>query len=109
MASPDVDELSMATKSGLIRSFYSWMARTESEMPPSRSLPLNHPTSLKGVTRVAQQVKETLKNSPFEERAIYWAELFDRIQREGWKGENRLEDSVQESIWQELNDGHLAL
>ena len=99
----------MATKSGLIRSFYGWLAKTEAELPPTRVLPFARPTTFPAVESIARKTLVALRDSPFEERARYWANLFSSILSEGWKGEERVEDDVQASINQELTNGNMAV
>jgi len=109
----------MATKTGLVRSFYGWLVRKEQALREAENdtymylLPAQRPTSIPSVTRIALHAVRVLKGTTFEERAIYWAELFERIRAEGWRGERREIDTCQDAIRQELEEAtrgrHLAV
>jgi len=108
----------MATQIGLIRSFYGWLTRKERALKEAendlyRQLPVRRPTSLRAVLRVARRSSEVLQGTEFEERAAYWADLFEGIARDGWQGDLRTEDRCRESIRQELTEatsgGNMAL
>ena len=84
----------MASKAALVRSFYGWLMKTEralvdhSKGPELLScLPQTRPTSLSEVASLTVNVYAVLKEAggEIEERAAYWAELFGRIERDGWK------------------------
>jgi len=90
----------MATPEGLVRSFYSWLRKTESALKESRDstlsrLPKTRPTLLSEVTPVSASVCAALKGTGFEEKAVYWRNLFETIRREGWSpnvGSNNIKE-----------------
>lgn len=100
----------MATKTGLVRSFYGWFVRTEEALRESEhsaliaQLPTHKPTSLPAVARVARQTARVLKNSQYRKRALYWDKLFSRIIAEGWRGEMRITDTCRNTIRGELEE-----
>lgn len=100
----------MATTTGLVRSYYGWLVRKERALKEAGNdvyrelLPAQRPTSLAAVTRVALHSVRVLKETDFEERAVYWAKLFESIRKNGWKGDERPEDSCRAKIRQELQE-----
>lgn len=107
----------MATREGLVRSFYGWLFRTGQVLKESgnetysRLLPTYRPTSLPAVTRLALHSVRVLRETPFEEKAVYWANLFSGIERDGWQGETRPIDADRNRLREELEavSGELAL
>jgi hypothetical protein len=107
----------MATIAGLVRSYYGWLVRTERALQEAGNeihnllLPAQRPTSLSAVTRKALHSARVLRGTDHEERANYWANLFEQIRSEGWKGEVRPVDACRSSIRQELREalGDLAV
>jgi hypothetical protein len=100
----------MATITGLVRSYYGWLVRKERALQEAGNLiykdllPAQRPTSLAAVTRVALHSVRVLKETEFEERAVYWAKLFESIHRNGWQGDERPEDRCRTNIRQELQE-----
>lgn len=88
----------MATVSGLVRSYYGWLAKTQSALSAkgltehSQLMPSQYPTSLPAVTSLAQRTARALQDTAFGDKALYWSGLFARIQTEGWQGEIRSVD-----------------
>jgi hypothetical protein len=107
----------MATIAGLVRSYYGWLVRKERALKESgnevyqRLLPAQRPTSLSAVTRIALHSARVLKDTEYEDRALYWARLFERIRQEGWQGEIRPMDDCRAQIRAELQEalGDLAV
>lgn len=101
----------MATVSGLVRSFYGWLARTKQSMQADslseriQSLPSSYPTSLPAVTSLARRTARALHGTAFHEKALYWSRLFERIQAEGWQGEIRSVDMDRIRIREDLKAG----
>jgi hypothetical protein len=101
----------MATVSGLVRSFYGWLAKTDQALQAEglseriQSLPTTHPTSLPAVTSLALQTARALHGTAFFDKALYWSRLFERIQTEGWQGEIRSVDLDRIRIREELKAG----
>ena len=97
----------MASKMGLVRSYYGWLVRTEkalrSEVDARKDiLPAQRPTSLNPVAILAQDSARILKGTRFEKRANYWSDLFGRILNEGWKGDVLSVDTDRLKIQEEL-------
>jgi hypothetical protein len=108
----------MATTAGLVRSFYGWLARKERALREAGKevytslMPAQRPTSIPAVIRVALHSVRVLKGTEFEERAVYWANLFEKIRIQGWQGDVRSSDVGRKKIRKELEEalrGHLAL
>lgn len=82
----------MATQAGLVRSYYGWLCKVESDLKRDRSatpilpkLPKTRPTSLSEVTPLSVSVYGALVGTKHEERAAYWKDLFEGIERDGWQ------------------------
>ena len=105
----------MALKRGLIRSYYGWLTKVETELREERgslvsSLPPWRPTTLPAVTRLALRTAGIFRGTRFQERAEYWSSLFQRIYSEGWKGDLSPQDKAGFSIREELEQARgLAL
>jgi len=95
----------MATTTGLVRSFYGWLARRERGLQEgSFVFSKQRPTSLSAITKVARHTAEVLKGTAHEKRANYWLSLFEGIEKDGWLGELRTEDHCRLQIRQDLNE-----
>jgi hypothetical protein len=100
----------MATSSGLVRSFYGWLARVERSLREdgnvlhSQLLPVQRPTSIGPVTRLALHTVRALSETVYEDKARYWADVFSRIERDGWRGEVRPQDRDRARIRSRLRE-----
>jgi hypothetical protein len=100
----------MATRAGLVRSFYGWFARTERALRESGlveaadALPPHRPTPIPSAHRVAQKALEALAGTPHEDKARYWADLLGGIVENGWTGESRTVDTDRARIRGDLEE-----
>jgi|GEM_PF-1955980 len=82
----------MATPEGLVRRFYGWLHKVETDLKRDRGaapilpkLPTTRPTSLTEVSRLTVGVYGALTGTKHEERAAYWRGIFEGIERDGWQ------------------------